>query len=155
MSETLHSDQSKHIATLNSILNNNKLQTSHEIMKKYIVLFEDKNVYSGRFSPEIKLNYVRKDLELTLKDIDFIFLDKENIPILKENENDINLEELVNKDEIIKISSELCSPDSKKLLLFAIFAFILMILISLAIYNPENFVIIYIACILLGLSIRK
>jgi len=140
---------------ITNIITNNINKYIPDLKRSYKVIQDEKDIFSGKFSPESKLSEVRKDLELSIGDKSFFFLDNQSIPILKENELEFKLTEISTKNEIVNISTEVCSPDLKKLTILSIFAFIFFILISIAIYNPEHFTKVYISCIVLALSFSK
>ena len=123
--------------------------------RKYKVVQDDKDIYTGNYFNYNKVSDIRKDIQVLIGHNCFFFLDNHSIPILKENEDDFILEEICDKDEILQISSELCPPNIKNLLVIAFFAILFIILITMGIYNPDNFVKIYGCVVLLGLSLSK
>ncbi len=123
--------------------------------KRYKVFQNDKVVFSGQYNPESTLSVLRKDLQKKTGEENFFFLDNKDIPILKENEEDFYIGDVCFEGNFLNISTELCSPDGKNLLILTLFALILIMLIIYGVYNPKAFFKVYVSCIVLALALSK
>ena len=141
-----------------TLSNKNNINNIETLKKKYIILQDNKSVLISKLFPDSKLNELRLHIQKATNDNYFLFLDYHNIPILKEHESVICIEDISMKDEIINIiseSSELAAPDGQKLFILALFLIIFVFLVLMVIYNPDYFKVLYISCIGLGLSFCK